>query len=395
VAPVNEERLGTPKQFAEELARHLARIDRRAGPSPSDQELAQLVDVMFFASLHEEEARRSAFNVAWQPSSGGCAAVVALAAPVPATPKSLTRLAPATRQEATSIAVRAEGGELVAWALLQPGPAEESPLVVRVLAPGVLRVDHGGIPRALYARGEILLLGGEHEVVSPARRLTATFRTWSDGADPAVAIDLRAAVVTGIAARALEHGHGGMILVVPAELPAPRGVRVHYAVGEGGDLLARRFEEVVRGVAPAERLERLRGSRPRASGGRPRVRDEAQIALAEAIELVARLTAVDNALLVDTDLHVRGFGVQVLEGDAPATATTFEHASPYSGDVHVDDLSTFKGTRHPAGVIFCMRQEREAAAIIASQDGRLSLAARDPRGVVEVVGSYERAFGWR
>ena len=63
--------------------------------------------------------------------------------------------------------------------------------------------------------------------------------------------------------------------------------------------------------------------------------------------------------------------------------------------MHVDDISTFKGTRHPAGVIFCLRQEGEAAAIIASQDGRLSLVTKDARGVVEVLGSYERAFGWR
>ena len=83
----------------------------------------------------------------------------------------------------------------------------------------------------------------------------------------------------------------------------------------------------------------------------------------------------------------------MIEGDAPNM--TFEHANPYSDDTHVDDLSTFKGTRHPAGVIFCMRQEREAAAIIASQDGRLSLAVKDARGSVEVLGSFERAFGWR
>src|SRR6185436_12936673 len=115
------------------------------------------------------------------------------------------------------------------------------------------------------------------------------------------------------------------------------------------------------------------------------VRDEAQIAFAEAIEFVARLTAIDNAVLMDTDLNLRGFGVQVIEADAPQIR--FEHRNPYSEDVHVDDLSTFKGTRHPAGVIFCMRQEREAAAIIASQDGRLSLAIKDERGGVEVVGS--------
>jgi hypothetical protein len=184
-----------------------------------------------------------------------------------------------------------------------------------------------------------------------------------------------------------------MILVIPAEVATPVGVRVHYPVGDGSDMLVRRYADVIRDVSAADRLERLRGSRPRGIDGRVSVRDEAQIAFAEAIELVARLTAVDNALLVDTDLRVRGFGVQVLEGDAPQH--TFEHADPYSSDAHVDDLSTFKGTRHPAGVIFCMRQEREAAAIIASQDGHLSLAIKNARGGVEVIGSYERAFGWR
>ena len=39
----------------------------------------------------------------------------------------------------------------------------------------------------------------------------------------------------------------------------------------------------------------------------------------------------------------------------------------YGAWVHVDDLATFKGTRHPAGVIFCMRQEREAAALIPAE----------------------------
>jgi hypothetical protein len=42
-----------------------------------------------------------------------------------------------------------------------------------------------------------------------------------------------------------------------------------------------------------------------------------------------------------------------------------------------------------------MRQPCEAAAVIAPQDSRLSLASKDKQGVVEVHGSYERAFGWR
>lgn len=341
---MNEERLGTPIEFAERLAADLA---QGTWPLPDRAELVALVEMMFFASLHEEEARRTELSIAWQANVRTCVSMVALTAPVRVTPKTIAKLAPATGRDTTSIAMRRDAGTLVAWALVEQSAAVEQPLTIRVLGAGVLRVEYGGTVRALYARGEMLFMSGD--VTSPARLLTRTFAAWRTAE-----IDPRAALVTRIAARALQHGHGGMILIIPADAVAPLGVRVHYAVDQGATVLENRKDA--------------------------------------AIELVARLTAIDNAVLLDTDLRLRGFGVQVIEGDAPDM--TFEHANPYSDDVHVDDLATFKGTRHPAGVIFCMRQEREAAAIIASQDGRLSLAIKDASGTVQVVGSYERGFGW-
>jgi hypothetical protein len=390
---VNEERLASPGEFAAQLATHLARFRVPALLVPSTAQLVALVDAIFFASLHEEEARRVDFGVAWQPDPQDCAAVVALANPVRLTPKNLAKLAPATWGEATAIALRPDGSEIVAWAILERTAAAHQPLTIRALEAGVLRVDYAGVPRALYARGEIVLLGGERDIQAPARRLTQTFAAWSANAESRGGIDLRATVIARIAMQVLAHRHGGMILVMPAEVAEPHGVRVHYAVTDGADVLVKRYAQVVRDVATEEQLARLKGSRPRAPDGRVSVRDEDQIAFAETIELVARLTAVDNALLIDTDLRVRGFGVQVIEGEAPQTS--FRHLHPYTGDAHVDDLATFTGTRHPAGVIYCIRQPREAAAIIVSQDGRLSLALKDRAGLVQVVGSYDHAFGWR
>lgn len=145
---------------------------------------------------------------------------------------------------------------------------------------------------------------------------------------------------------------------------------MHYKAGEGADILTNRYSALVPGTDLAH-----------------------QQRFNDAIDFVASLTATDNAVLLDTDLRVHGFGVQVIEGETPLRS--FSHVNPYSRDVHTDDISTFKGTRHPAGVIFCLRQEREAGALIASQDGRLSLVTKDANGVVEVLGSYEHAFGWR
>jgi hypothetical protein len=387
MVPVIEEKVGSTNDFADEVARRLEGRDL-----PDAGELRALLETAFFASLNEEEGRRPGFTLAWTTGTAADEEVFELSRPIAATPKNLAKLAPATLREATAIAVRRGPGGLVLWALLQHNETRDPPLAIHTLAPGVLKVVHRGVPRALYAGGQILLLDPQHPAPSPARRLTATFTCWSRDAEPVTHIDPRAALVTRVAARALDHGHGGMILVVPADVE-PEGVRVHYPVGAGADVLLRRYAELVGSLPPAERLARIAGSRPRGPDGHVNVRDEAQLRAAEAVEFVARLTAIDNALLVDTDLRVRGFGVQVIEGQA--LPYQFRHEDPYSNDAHFDDLSTFKGTRHPAGVVFCLRQPGEAAAIIASQDGRLSLAMKDARGVVEVLGSYERGFGWR
>jgi len=390
---VNTERLESPAEFASQLLAHLAAFAEPSLPVPPEADLRALLEATFYASLHEEEGRKLEFGIAWQPEARDCSAAVAIGSPVRVTPGNLAKLAPATSGEATAIAVRREAGELVAWALLERSASSHQPLTIRVLTAGVLRVDYAGVARALYARGEILFHGGAHHVKSPAQRLTRTFPAWTAAADADRGIDLRAAVITRLAARALAHGHGGMILIMPADSDVPAGVRVHYTVEDGASMLVQRFARVIRDVSEPERLARLAGSRHRGLDGRVPVRDEDQIAFGEAIELVARLTAIDNALLLDTELRVRGFGVQVIESDVPHTE--FQHTNPYSDDVHTDDLTTFKGTRHPAGVIFCMRQPHEAAAIIASQDGNLSLAVKDAHGAVEVLGGYVRAFGWK
>lgn len=390
---VNEEHLRATAEFAAQLMTHLEPLRDPALAIPSAAQLAALVEAVFYASLHEEEARRVEFGVAWKPDATECAAVLVLDTPVRLTPKHLAKLAPATLGESTAIAVRPDGDAIVAWALLERNTAAKQPLMVRALDAGVVRVDYAGWPRALYARGEIVMFGDRGQVASASETLSRSFDAWRTTIDPDTGIHLCAAIVTRIATQVLAHRHGGMILVMPAEVE-PVGVRAHYPITGGGDLLGQRYARVIRDTATAsDQLARLKGSRARAYDGRVTVRDEDQIAFAETIELVARLTAVDNALLLDTDLRVRGFGVQVIEGDAPRMQ--FRHRNPYSGETHFDDLSTFKGTRHPAGVIYCMRQPREAAAIIVSQDGHLTLVVKDREGQVEVLGSYEHAFGWR
>src|SRR5262249_31737427 len=120
---VNEERLGSPTQFAKTLAEHLAGLPGDARPVPCGEGLERLLDGTCYASLQQEEGRNALFNLAWQPSKQGCSSLIEIATPLLVTPNNLAKLAPATQREATSIAVRRAGNDLVAWALLQRNAA--------------------------------------------------------------------------------------------------------------------------------------------------------------------------------------------------------------------------------------------------------------------------------
>jgi hypothetical protein len=154
---VNTERLGSPAEFASQLTAHLAAFVEAGLPAPEGPELRRLVEAVFYASLHEEEGRRVEFTIAWQPEAHECAAVIAIRRPVRITRANLAKLAPATSGEATSIGVRPERGDLVAWALLERNAASRQPLTIRVLAPGVLRVDYAGVARAVLAAHRVAL----------------------------------------------------------------------------------------------------------------------------------------------------------------------------------------------------------------------------------------------
>src|SRR5262249_53455365 len=159
---VIDERLGSLDEFANALGAHL-----EGEELPELRELRALVEMAFFASLNEEEGQKLAFTMAWMSGAGVDRAVFEIVPPVRATPKNVAKLAPATSREATAIAVRRAGNDLVVWALLQHNESQEQPLTIRALAPGVLRVHLAGVPRALYTRGEILLLRGAHEGKAP------------------------------------------------------------------------------------------------------------------------------------------------------------------------------------------------------------------------------------
>jgi hypothetical protein len=92
------------------------------------------------------------------------------------------------------------------------------------------------------------------------------------------------------------------------------------------------------------------------------------------LESVGHLSAVDGAVLVDSQLHVLGFGAFITVPDSA------KYVNCISGAGTTDRLqaSELGGGRHRSAVEFCCRYA-PAAAIVVSEDGRVSLIwATDP-----------------
>src|SRR6266700_144943 len=103
-------------------------------------------------------------------------------------------------------------------------------------------------------------------------------------------------------------------------------------------------------------------------------------------------TAVDGATLVTFDLDVLAFGAKIRAKNVDHKPERLIISEPFEGSVEREiGLSELGGTRHQSAVQFVFDQ-KDAIAIVASQDGRLSVLGWDrTEGKVAVIRPAEFA----
>jgi hypothetical protein len=150
------------------------------------------------------------------------------------------------------------------------------------------------------------------------------------------------------------HGRGGSLLVVPAgsdtwqqSIVRPIRYSVMPPFSEIADLMR---------TEPADRLRR-----------------SWQDALAHAVDAVAGLTAVDGATVMSDRYELLAFAAKIARHDAGARVEEVMVTEPIEGAlamrVHPSQLG---GTRHLSAAQF-VHDQRDAVALVASQDGRFTV----------------------
>jgi hypothetical protein len=345
--------------FARRRAEAAARGKECLALVPDAETIEAVIDAAFWASLRREEGYSPKISLAVLAPSEAQHPLI-LERPLPLGPDALTRVAPAVERPGIHLGVWRDRGELLVWGTTRTIPVLS--FVLEVAAPGLLVVKHHSgeesrkFVNAAVLEGDLIKMVDEGASRLPdcPKLLTSLLgfdspASWIQSVNPMVqlAVSMRA------------HGRGGSLLVVPAGTEAWREsilLPIPYAVSPP-------FLELTN----LSRESRDRTEQPLT-----------QEALGPTVAAVAGLTAVDGAVVLTDEYELLGFGAKIARRKRWPQVEQVRLTEPIEGAVptliHPEQLG---GTRHLSAAQF-IQDQRDAVALVASQDGRFTVFEWSP-----------------
>ena len=336
-----------------------ARAEGNLASIPDQREIARMIDAAFWASLRREEGFAPKISLAFARPEETVHPLL-FERRVPLEPGPLTRVAPAVERPGIHLGVSLDEGELSVW-----GTARAIPkycCVIEVAEPGLLVVKHHrGDAHAKFVNVAVLQ-GDQVKVVDEnasslpdCPSLLASLL----GFDSPASWTGSTNVLVQLAVSMRAHRRGGLMLVVPADTAAWR-------------------ESVVQpmsyAIAPAfSELASL--SRGPSDGASPRAwREE----LSRSVDAVAGLTAIDGATVITAEYQVLTFGAKIARRKGSSQVDQLTLTEPIEGSAaEILTPGHLGGTRHLSAAQF-VHDQRDALALVASQDGRFTVFAWSP-----------------
>jgi hypothetical protein len=343
--------------FAEHIDEAAARGLAVADAPPLDA-IEAMIEAAFWASLRREEGYIPKISLAFV-SPASAKNPLRFARPLPLEPAALTRVAPAVERAGIHLGVQRDAEGWSVWGTTRTLP--KYCFVLEASAPGLLVVKHQRGEPGKFVNVAVLE-GDQIKVVDEAASSLPDCppllesllgfespRSWIDGVN----------VLVQLAVSMREHGRGGLLLVVPPDGEAWRESIV---------------QPISYGVQPAfAGLAQLAAAEPREPG-----RLEWQQRLERSVDAIAGLTAVDGATVITRRYELVAFGAKITRRRGSPPVEQVAVTEPVKGGVPaVMHPSQLGGTRHLSAAQF-VHDQRDALALVASQDGRFTVFAWSP-----------------
>ncbi|HYY96999.1 MAG TPA: hypothetical protein VE642_00320 [Pyrinomonadaceae bacterium] len=349
----------THEHFARRIADARGRGKEGLAEVPDAAAIEAIVDAAFWASLRREEGYSPKISLAFL-THGQAGGPLRFERRLPLDPVALSRLAPAVERPGIHLGVWRDASGLCVWGTTRDVPS--LCFVLEVIAPGLLVIKYrrgretGKFVNVAVLEGDSVKFVDERGTSLPdCPELLVHLLGFGAPETSADSVN----VLLQLAASMRTHGRGGLLLVVP----------------EGSDAWR---ESIVRPISyaaepPYSELAELmrRDAAERASA-------VWQEFLIDAVEMVAGLTAVDGAALINERYELLAFGAKIGRREGGGQVERVVLTEPVVGDsAAVVNPVQLGGTRHLSAAQF-VQDQRGSVALVASQDGRFTVFAWSP-----------------
>ncbi len=349
-------------RIRDHFARHISALDPRpngpAAEAPDSAAIEAILEAAFWASLRREEGYTPRISLALiAPDKPTSPLKFERRLPLAAQP--LTRLAPAVERPGIHLGVWPDGEEFFVWGATRDLPAFS--FVVEVIAPGLLVVKHSRhesekfVNVAVLQGDEIKIIDEQSASLPDCPDLLTSLLGFETQHSSSESVN----VLIQLAVSMRAHGRGGSLLVVPSGTEAWRESIVQpvsYGLRPPYPALADLMQERVTRRPDRRWMNALR----------------------RAVDGVAGLTAVDGATLITDQYEVLAFGAKIVRRKGSPQVTGVILTEPIAGSsAETVEPGHLGGTRHLSSAQF-VRDQHDAVALVASQDGRFTVFAWSP-----------------
>jgi hypothetical protein len=349
----------THEHFARRIGAARAKGKDGLADVPDASAIEAIVDAAFWASLRREEGYTPKISLAFlQPEQAG--GPLRFEQRLPLDPIALSRLAPAVERPGIHLGVWRDGASLCVWGTTRDVP--RICFVLEVVAPGLLVIKYrrgretGKFVNVAVLEGDSVKFVDERGTSLPDCPELLTHLLGFGAPEPSAD---SVNILLQLAASMRTHGRGGSLLVVPhgsnewresIVRPVPYAAEPPYS--ELAELMRREAAESATTIW--------------------------QESLIDAVEMVAGLTAVDGAALINERFEVLAFGAKIGRREGGAQVEHVVLTEPVVGDsaVVVNPVQ-LGGTRHLSAAQF-VQDQKGSVALVASQDGRFTVFAWSP-----------------
>ena len=289
---------------------------------PDAATIHSMIDAAFWASLRREEGFVPKISLAFLPAQQECSPIV-LDRPIPLSPEALARVSPAVESPGIHLGVWRGQDDLCAWGMTRKLP--DLCFVLEVAAPGLLVVKHpsGEEPHKFL---NVAVIEGDRIKMIDANACGPVSGIQSLDTTVKLALAMRT------------HGRGGSLLVVPS----------------GNRTWRESIVQPIPYAVPSPSCELAPLNDP-------------------AVNAIAGLSAVDGAVLLTDCYRLLGFGAKIVRRKGWPQVEQVTISEPVEGAAPVlASPEQLGGTRHLSAAQF-VQDQRDSAALVASQDGRFTI----------------------